>query len=134
MKVNLFGFFSTSLEYLIIIFLLLCLVWGNTVRSCSRVGLLEGFEIAKKAVKQGAKEGFEVLNSHDMNPEYSPVGEVEKHTDISSWGMNPVVYDVTSKTESGNSIDMFKNTKFSYSCCPNMFSNSSGCACMSNKK
>jgi len=134
MKVSIFGLFSTSLEHIIIIFLLLCLVWGNTAMSCSRVGLLEGFEIAKKVVKNGAKEGFEVLNSHDMNPEYSPVGEVTKHTDISSWGMDPAVYDVSSKTNTGNSMDMFKNTKFSYSCCPNTFSNSLGCACMNSKK
>ena len=46
----------------------------------------------------------------------------------------PMSMNLINKTPSPTDNFFFKNTKFSSSCCPSMYSSSSGCACMSEKQ
>jgi len=87
---------------------------------------VEAFEVAKKQAKQSpsavkqvpakktpTKEGFEV-SSNFKNNNYASVNE-------------------QSSPES-NQMLMFANTPFKPECCPNTYSSSTGCACMTREQ
>jgi len=127
------------------------------MRASSYSGLLEGFEkkdskgmpmiagpkpmiagpspmIAgpKPMIASPAKEGFSNYKTN-AGPQFAENDGNFTHLPVSQWSsvMN-VPPQNANQPMSSDSMDFFKNTQFKPECCPNTYSGSEGCACMSN--
>jgi hypothetical protein len=168
------GPYKFRLEILILIGLLLWVIFGHVVCSCSRVGLMEGYKVMtdaadaadasiKKQVAQkemtgensdgesattvtvNAKAGTEnFANLGNFSPDYQSANYQGANT--ASWSMPTLDYTKGGKLDAGaqaildrpkqpiplpeGELDMFATTEFKPECCPNTYTNGSGCACM----
>ncbi len=145
------GSYKIRLEIAIIIVFLLVVIFGHTMCSCSHYGLLEGFEIAKSksapmvmaqpfsnpAVQKQEKnpkpkEGFANYKTN-AGPQFAENNSDFTHLPVSQWSsVVSVGPQNANKPISSDSMDFFANTQFKPECCPNTYSGSEGCACMSN--
>jgi hypothetical protein len=112
------GPYKFRLEILILIGLLLWVIFGHVIGSCSRIGLMEGFEIAsdaaaaadasaKKKVAQkemtsgesakAGKDGF--ANLGNFSPDYQSADYQGANT--SSWSMPTLDYTKGGKLDAG---------------------------------
>ena len=105
------------------------MLWGSLLCSCSRVNLMEGF-----AMLGGVNVGGQYSN-YNVPP-----------VSTKKWSNPNLVYAKGKKPSKGvqnilnrpaqpiplpkGELDMFAKTDFKPECCPNSYSNSSGCACM----
>jgi hypothetical protein len=118
------GTYKVKGEYILIFIVLWSIMFGTTMCGCSRVGLLEGFsELANSA-------------SYKLG-DTTPV-------DISKWRQP----DLSTKAGAASilnrppqpiplpegEMDIFATTEFKPECCPNAYSTSNGCACMTMKQ
>jgi hypothetical protein len=145
------GSFKIRLETLILIALLLWILWGHLLCSCSRIGLMEGLEIMRKAKKEvdhkvaKKKEGMTNINEYSSTPMPYKLGDYST-PDTSSWDQPNLVVKPGETPDAGvkaiwdrpeqpvplpeGELDIFATTPFKPECCPNTYSNSMGCACM----
>lgn len=162
MEVTLFGY-KFRLEIIILIVIAYWILWGHVLCSCSRVGLMEGihnmynsqinkksldYEILKNPIPTIGKEGFVGANTnYGESSKFSLSNDNPVNT--SSWFTPNLTY--TKGTTGGPGVQnilnrpeqpiplpegemlMFANTEFKPECCPNAYSNSTGCACMDIK-
>ena len=138
------GSYKLRLEYAIIIVFLIVVIFSHSMRASSYSGLLEGF--AKKDSKgmpmiaspkpmmsdPVKKEGFSNYKTN-AGPQFAENDGNFTHLPVSQWSsvMN-VPPQNANQPMSSDSMDFFKNTQFKPECCPNTYSGSEGCACMSN--
>lgn len=140
------GSYKLRLEILILIVVVFWIMFGHLLCGCSRVGLFE----AMSAIKNGKKEGFnykyEGFSTIDMAPDFSQAKTPGYIMDPSKWAMPTLTYSPGTTPDAGvqeimnrpkqpiplpeGQLDMFATTPFKPECCPNSFSNSMGCACM----
>jgi len=78
------------------------------------------------------KEGFSNYKTN-AGPQFAENDGNFTHLPVSQWSsvMN-VPPQNANQPMSSDSMDFFKNTQFKPECCPNTYSGSEGCACMSN--
>lgn len=139
MYISVFGF-KFNLEVLILIGVIYLILVINTFSSCSRYGLLEGFEVAKEEIKEKIdelggkpkpvektnKEGFVGSSLNNAGALYDPV------PDISKWGIPEQSHKNSEKRPKQEmplpegEMLIFANTKFSPEYCPGTYSTSSG--------
>ena len=108
-------------EY-IVIPLVLFVLFGHLICGCSRVNPMEGFSLIKDNLMESAKYK---LNDYSV-------------PNTSSWfqnSNNSMTKNIMGRKKQQlplppGELDMFATTEFKPSCCPNAFSTSSGCACM----
>ena len=150
MEITLFGF-KLNLEILILIGVIYLILVAHTVGGCCNMPLImEGLTtITDPNKKNGKKEGFAGANTNYGESSQYSLGDYSS-PDTSSWGQpnltitpgQPVPKAVTQflareeqpvPLPEGEML-MFANTPFKPECCPNTFSNSSGCACMTEKQ
>jgi hypothetical protein len=95
---------------------------------------------------QTTTEGFVGNNNSANGPEFAGVKTPDYIMNPSTWSMPTLTYSAGAKPDAGvkaiwdrpkqpiplpkDELDMFATTPFAPECCPNAFSNSSGCACM----
>jgi len=158
MEVTLFGY-KFRLEIIILIVLAYWILWGHVLCSCSKVGLLEGlnmmnsqinkksldYEVLKNPIPMIGKEGFVGANTnYGESSKFSLTNDNPVNT--SSWftpnltytkgsAGGPGVQNIMNRPEQPiplpeGELLMFANTAFKPECCPNAYSNSTGCACM----
>lgn len=142
--------YTVRVEILVIIAIVWAILFGHLCCSCSKVGVKEAFHMAKKAkeafsnLKKGKKEGFTGANTN--NGQSSPYSlTYNKPVNTNSWFTPNLTYRPGSKGKGVQNIlnrkkqpvplpegelSIFANTPFSPKCCPNSYSNSMGCACM----
>ena len=138
------GSYKLRLEILILIVVVFWIMFGHLLCGCSRVGLFE----AMSTIKNGKKEGFkyEGFSTIDMAPDFSQAKTPGYIMDPSKWAMPTLTYSPGTTPDAGvqeimnrpkqpiplpeGQLDMFATTPFKPECCPNSFSNSMGCACM----
>ena len=124
------GSYKFRLEILILIVVVFWIMFGHILCSCC-LFRIEGFSGANKS-SMGPQFGTAKIPGYIMNP--------------STWSMPTLTYSPGTTQSTGvNSIlnrpkqpiplpkdelDMFATTEFKPECCPNAYSNSSGCACM----
>lgn len=138
--------FSVRVEVLIIIAIVWWLLWAHVFCSCSQIGLKEAFTVTKEAITNKLKkEGFVGANTN--NGQSSPYELTKNGVNTDSWfqktlqynpnatGKVPGVQEILNRKEQPiplpeGELSMFASTPFSPKCCPNAFSNSMGCACM----
>jgi hypothetical protein len=139
------GSYKLRLEYAIIIVFLIVVIFSHAMRSSSYSGLLEGF--AKKDSKgmpmiastnpnpmiaSPAKEGFSNYKTN-AGPQFAENNSDFTHLPVSQWtSVVNVGSQNANQPPSSDSMDFFANTQFKPECCPNTYSGSEGCACMSN--
>ena len=137
--------FTFRLEILILILVVSWVLWGHLLCSCSKVGLYEGFSIVNTFANK-IKEGF-AANNMAYTPQYA---NFKKNSSVimppSKWSMPTLTFTPGQKADKGvqkiwdrkpqpiplpkGELDVFATTPFKPECCPNTYSNSSGCACM----
>lgn len=92
------------------------------------------------------KSGSIAANNAAYGPEYSASKSPSYILNPSTWSMPNLVYSAGARPDKGvqsilnrpkqpiplpqGELDMFASTSFKPECCPNTFSNSEGCACM----
>ncbi len=154
MDITLFGF-KMNLEILILIGVIYLILVAHTVGGCCNMPLLmeglknmdssntlKNMDASGNVVK---KEGFTGANTNYGESSKYTLGDYSK-VDTSSWGQPTMtvtpgkpltkgVQDFMAREEQPvplpeGELLMFANTPFKPECCPNSFSNSTGCACM----
>lgn len=126
------GSYTFRVEILISIIIVFWIMFGHLLCGCCRINIFESMTTISQANDLTTKtEGFTGNNKVSYEPEFAGV----KST---SYIMNPSTWSVMYSPENSNNseslsngeLDMFANTKFSPECCPNTYSSSSGCACL----
>ena len=158
MEISIFGM-KFRVEILILIVLAFWILWGHVLCSCSKVTLKEGFDIIQKMTQltrnnhqislemsypkafPSSQEGFTGANTnHGESSRFSLTNNDTVNTSL--W-FTP---DLTNPNSKGTQaianrkkqpiplpegeMLLFANTPFKPECCPNAYSNSMGCACM----
>ena len=162
------GSYKFRLEILLLLVIVSWIMFGHMICGCSRVGLMEGFEEAKKiadgkktiaealtgkntiaappARKIAGKEGFVGANNMAAGPEFAGARTPDYIMNPSTWTMPTLTYSPGTTPDAGvqaiwdrpkqpiplpeGQLDMFATTPFKPECCPNAYSSSTGCACM----
>jgi hypothetical protein len=148
------GSYKFRLEILILIVIVSWIMFGHLLCSCSTVGFKEAMETMGAAVEQVKKEGltkkslegFVSANNAASGPEFSGAKTSSVYMDPSKWSMPNLNYSPGATPSAGvkaiwdrpkqpiplpkDELDLFATTPFKPECCPNAYSNSSGCACM----
>ena len=127
------GSYKFRLEILILIIVVFWIMFGHVLCSCCLFNLKihEGFSGANKS-SMGPQFGTAKIPGYIMNP--------------STWSMPTLTYSPGTTPDAGvktildrpkqpiplpkDELDMFATTEFKPECCPNAYSNSTGCACM----
>jgi hypothetical protein len=131
-------------EILILIVIVGLILFGHTLCGCSKVTAKEGFYMAKN-VMQSLKEGFSPANTNNGDSARYTLGDYTP-VNTSSWFQANLALAPGQKPSKGaqkiwdrkkqpiplpeGELDMFATTPFKGSCCPNTYSTSTGCACM----
>jgi hypothetical protein len=139
------GSYKFRLEIVILIIIVSWILFGHLLCSCSHISMLEGMEMAKGVVKK-AKEGFTSGNNSAYGPEFSESKAPGYILNPSTWSLPSLTYSPGTTHDAGiktiwdrpkqpiplpkDELDMFATTEFKPECCPNTYTNSSGCACM----
>ena len=127
------GSYKCRLEILILIVILLWILFGHLLCSCSNVNMMEGLKM------MGG-------NNTAYGPEFSSSKTPGYIMNPSTWSMPTLTYSPGTAPDAGvqaiwnrpkqpiplpkDELDMFATTQFKPECCPNAFSSSTGCACM----
>jgi hypothetical protein len=137
---------SFRIEILFLIVIFVCIIWIFTLGSTCKIGYQEGMNLlgtAKNYINTTFKEGFSGNNVAFS----SQFGKANKQpTNTSNWSMGSLVYTPGEKADKSISniwnrakqpiplpkgeLNLFASTPFKPECCPNAYSNSTGCACM----
>ena len=157
MDITLFGF-KMNLEILILIGVIYLILVGHTVGGCCNMPLImEGLQsmdsssddMKKMAMLKKKQEGFTGANTNYGESSQYSLGDYSS-PDTSSWGqpnmtvtpgkpLSKGVKDFLAREEQPVPLPegemlLFANTPFKPECCPNTYSNSSGCACMTGEQ
>lgn len=117
------GSFKIKGEYLVAIFIFWVL-FGHLICGCSRISAYEGFELIRDNLGESAPYKL---------GDYSKVN-------TSSWFQKDLTTESGSRSINNRKkqrvplpqgeMGLLSNTDFKPECCPNTYSNGSGCACM----
>ena len=131
MDISILGY-KLNVELLILIGVVYLILVGHTVCVCSSVhGVQEGFD--------GANTNYGESSSYSLNAAMTPINtgswNLPNMTVTPGQPLSKGVQDVLNRPEQSiplpeGELSMFANTPFKPECCPNTYSNSSGCACM----
>ena len=157
MDINIFGY-KISLELLILIGVIYLILVSHTICGCCNMfKIMEGLENMtkpddktkktdkKEPTKTAGKEGFVGANTnYGQSSPYSLTSYTS--VDTKNWGRPDLVVKPGQPLSEGvkqildrepqpvplpeGEMLMFANTPFKPECCPNTYSNSSGCACL----
>ena len=142
MDISLFGY-KINLEILILIGIAYLIMVVNTISStCNVSGIVEG-------LTKRTREGFAGANTNYGESSTYTLGDYAQ-VNTSSWSMPDLtvtsgqplsqgVQNILNRPEQPVPLPegemlMFANTPFKPECCPNTYSNSTGCACMTTKQ
>jgi hypothetical protein len=153
MDISIFGF-KLNLEILILIGVVYLILIGHTVCGCSNYGLMESLEMMNETVKNiddiqpitenftgantnnGDSSAFDLTNDTPIN---TASWSAQNMTVVPSQPLSQGVKDFLAREPQQVPLPegqmlMLANTPFKPECCPNTYSNSSGCACMTGSQ
>ena len=126
------GSYKFRLEILILIVVVFWIMFGHMLCSCCNFNLF--------------KEGFVGGNNSASGPEFAGAKTPDWIMNPSTWSMPTLTYSPGTTPDAGvkaiwdrpkqpiplpeGQLDMFATTPFKPECCPNTYSSSMGCACM----
>jgi hypothetical protein len=149
------GSYKLRLEILILIVIVSWILFGHLLCGCSKVSFMEGLSMMKEGLSKNtlssmsnmnSKEGFTGANNVAYGPEFAGAKTPDYIMNPSTWSMPTLTYSPGTTPNAGvkaiwdrpkqpiplpkDELDMFATTEFKPECCPNAYSNSMGCACM----
>jgi len=141
------GSYKFRLEILILIVVVFWIMFGHLLCSCCTMSLREGLDTVQKGAKATAqKDGFVGSNNSAYGPEFSASKAPGYMMKPDTWAMPTLTYSKGTTPDAGvqaiwdrpkqpvplppGELDMFATTPFKPECCPNAYSSSEGCACM----
>ena len=151
------GSYKVRVEILVLIVIVFWIMFGHLLCSCSRVTMFEGMAMMKEALTQktkaqiamttmSGKEGFIGANNVTSGPEFAGANTPDYIMNPSTWSKPTLTYSPGTKPDAGvkaiwdrpkqpiplpkDEMFMFATTEFKPECCPNAYSTSTGCACM----
>lgn len=154
------GSYKFRVEILIAIVIVFWIMFGHLLCGCCRVNLFEGLtgidtaDAKKSSTSSGAiseafttlTESFTGANNSAYGPEFAGAKTPDYIMNPSTWSMPTLTYSPGTKPDAGvqaiwdrpkqpiplpeGQLDMFATTEFKPECCPNAYSSSMGCACM----
>lgn len=145
------GSYKFRLEILILIVVVSWIMFGHILCGCCRVTLFEGMEalaapLINNNVVRTTTEGFVGANNIAAGPEFSGANTPDYIMNPSTWSRPTLTYSPGTAPDAGvkaiwdrpkqpiplpkDELDMFATTPFAPECCPNAYSSSTGCACM----
>lgn len=145
------GSHKFRLEMLILMAVLFWVMAGHLLCGCCRVNLMEGLENKIAAVAAGQKKKTTEEESTTTTTESSTTEGFANSTftstgtpfadakgngfilDPSKWNAQAYQGKAPGPLPEGELV-MFANTEFKPECCPNAYSTSTGCACMSQEQ
>ena len=157
MDLSIFGY-KLNLEILILIGVVYLILVGHTLCGCSRYSLIEGLDMMKDvatgksvitaSVVEKPKEGFVGANTN--YGESSPFDiSSDSPVNTASWFQQNMTVVPGKQSSQGvknfmarkqqqlplkdGEMDFLANVEFKPSCCPNTYSTSAGCACLTGQ-
>jgi hypothetical protein len=151
------GSYRFRLEIVLLIAFISFVMFGHLICSCANVSATDAISqvkegckiIANNASKKYKKEGF-AANNFAEGPQFAMSGSSGTIRNPNTWASPTLTYSSASQADAGvkkimdraaqpiplpkNELDMFATTPFKPECCPNTYSNSMGCACMTTKQ
>ena len=152
------GSWKFRVEILVAIVIIFWIMFGHMLCSCCRVNMFEGMTNPtpekKTAVYNNVDdttnikttEGFTGANNSSYGPEFAGARTPDYIMNPSTWSMPTLTYSPGTTPDAGvkaiwdrpkqpiplpeGELDMFATTPFKPECCPNAYSSSMGCACM----
>jgi hypothetical protein len=149
------GSYKLRVEILIAIVIVFWIMFGHVLCSCCRVNLFEKMTgmtttgmttTGTTPITTSTMEGFTGANNSAMGPEFAGAKTPDYIMNPSTWSMPTLTYSPGAKPDAGvkaiwdrpkqpiplpkDELDMFATTPFKPECCPNAYSSSTGCACM----
>lgn len=137
---------SLRVELIVLIVVLFVIIWLFTMASTCKISYQEGMNMlgaAKSYLGGKISEGF-AGNNVAYTPEWSKAASKPPNT--KNWSLGNLIYTPGEKPDAAirkiwdrqpqpipvpkGQLDMFATTKFDPECCPNTYSSSMGCACM----
>lgn len=103
------------LEIVLLAILLIYIINAYTICSCSKVSLIEGFQMIKD---MSSALNYDMSEGVPLNKTPGPLYMNQN-------------FKSTSIPLPDGKMDFFENTQFKPECCPNVFSTGAGCACLS---
>lgn len=138
------GSYKFRVEILVAIVIVFWIMFGHMLCGCCRVNLFEKFGTMTGLTTMN--EGFTGANNSAMGPEFAGAKTPDYIMNPSTWAMPSLTYSPGTKPDAGvksiwdrpkqpiplpeGQLDMFATTPFAPECCPNAYSSSMGCACM----
>ena len=142
MDISLFGY-KINLEILILIGIAYLIMVVNTISStCNVSGIVEGLTKKTREGFAGANTNYGESSTYTLG-DYAPVNtnswSMPDLTVTSGQPLSQGVQNILNRPEQPVPLPegemlMFANTPFKPECCPNTYSNSTGCACMTTKQ
>jgi hypothetical protein len=154
------GSYKFRLEILILIVVVFWIMFGHMLCSCCLISFKEGMDVmtgkqtigklidskAPMSAQPVKKEGFVGSNNTAYGPEFAGAKTPDYIMNPSTWSMPTLTYSPGTTPDAGvkaiwdrpkqpiplpkDELDMFATTEFKPECCPNAYSSSTGCACM----
>lgn len=132
-----FGTYKIRLEILLILIFLVWVTFGHALCACCKITFREGLENIKDALtpeedeeeKMKAAEEEKMMVAESVSTTDSTVSPAIITEDITESFSN--LTDVYGNDDKFNSIDIMNKMEFKPECCPNAYTTSQGCACMS---
>ena len=147
------GSYKFRVEILVAILIVFWIMFGHMLCGCCRVNLFEKMTTMTGTTGTTATlmtgkmtEGFTGANNSAMGPEFAGARAPDYIMNPSTWSMPTLTYSPGTKPDIGvqsiwnrpkqpiplpeGELDMFATTPFKPECCPNAYSSSTGCACM----
>ena len=140
------GSYKIRVEIVIAIVIVFWIMCGHMLCGCSKISFSEGMTLMKNKLKWSKLEGFTASNTSVIAPEYAGAQSPDYIMNPSTWSSPTLSYNRGSNPGAGvkaiwdrpkqpiplpeGELDMFATTEFKPECCPNAYSSSTGCACM----
>lgn len=140
------GSYKFRVEILVTIVIVFWIMFGHMLCGCCKVNLFEAMTNGTTSIMTTAMEGFTGANNSTMGPEFAGAKTPDYIMNPSTWSMPTLTYSPGTKPDAGvkaiwnrpkqpiplpeGQLDMFATTPFAPECCPNAYSSSMGCACM----
>lgn len=151
------GPYKFRFEIVVLIIVISWIMFGHLLCSCATVSPMEGFKLAKDAFdtlglrhkNKSSQEGF-APNNFAEGPQYARSGTAGTIRNPDTWASPTLTYSSAESADAGvkkimeraqqpvplpkGELDLFATTPFKPECCPNTYSNSMGCACMTTNQ
>lgn len=150
------GSYKLRVEICLLIIVVAWVLFGHLLCSCCLLSFKEGLDMLRRtpspmleqSVANAAPvtEGFVSSNNSATGPEFSGAKEPGYIMNPDKWSMPNLTYSPGTTPDAGvqsilnrpkqpiplpeGELDMFATTDFKPECCPNAYSSSTGCACM----